>query len=462
MKKIISALLTITLLLCMLSGCSGKSVSNVDENGQEKITISFSSYVNSAATEAEKQIEAMEIAEFEKAFPNIKVEVRPNKPGDDIREQYDKSLMANDSATVLRLPAVDIQSRINNGTIADMSKYMENFDLRLEGKVMNQFDDAITKDGKWYAAPFSSYVIAHAYNTETILAGGGDPKNLPTDWASFAEFCQNVSDKKAPRFGYILLGSDYIAWNFTPWVWSAGGEMVRPNTDGTYSLGLNEEPGVDAAMFWHDLIWKYGATQTDLLENWDDVQSDIQSGYGAFGWGDAARYGGAAKEKFGLDPAQFGTAPIPAKDAEGKPVSFAGGTVWVMSPQATEAERDAAWEFIKFISYDEEQLNRLWKMEGEYEVQHVVDVPARVDLTEVKYSYANWPEHWAKEYAEVAKYAIAEPFCANWNDFKNLMVIPLQKILLEENITREQAQKILDDCVTEAYETWPDSFRPTN
>lgn len=468
--KILAALLAVTLLM---TACAGGGTASPSEpgsagdggaaSGAEPITISYFHTNNSDVSEGKLKMLELKLEEFKKVAPHITVESRPSKPGTDYREQYDKLLMTNDAPTINdSLPHVDIQTRINNGTIGEFTKYYEDFDLRKEGKILDIFDEAISKDGKWYAIPIRSYVIAHVYNRETIKAGGGDPENLPNDWQSFAEYCQAVTDKNAPRFGYIFIGSDYLAWNFTPWVWAAGGEMVRPNSDGTFSIAFNEEPGVDAAMFWNELVFKYNATQTDVLKSWNDLQTDIQAGYGAMGWGDAARFAALAEEKFGLTPERFGTAPIPGKTADMEPVSFAGGSVWVCSPTATEAELDAAWEFIKYVTFDEEYLRKEWQLEGEYNVDSMPNFPARTDLTDVKYSFAQWPEGWQEEYAAASACARPEPWCANWNDLKNALVIPMQKVIMTENITREEVQKLLDDCAAELYQNYPDSFRPAN
>lgn len=476
--KLLAALLAITLLAtaCSSGGTSsagssgggggsaaGGSSAAGGEEKHDPITISYFHTNNSDVSEGQLKMLELKLEEFKKVAPWITVESRPSKPGTDYREQYDKLLMSNDAPTLNdSLPHVDIQTRINNGTIGEFTKYYEDFDLRKEGKILDIFDDAISKDGKWYAIPRSSYVIAHVFNRETIKAGGGDPEKLPTDWESFGEYCASVTDKNAPRFGYIFIGSDYLAWNFTPWVWAAGGEMVRQNSDGTFMPAFNEEPGVDAAMFWHDLVFKYNCTQTDVLKSWGDLSTDLQAGYGALGWGDAARFSAQAQEKFGLGPERFGTAPLPGKTSANDPVSFAGGSVWVCSPKITDAELEAGWEFIKYVTFDEEYLKKEWKIEGDYNVQSMPNFPARKDLTDVKYSFAQWPENWQSEYAETSKWARPEPWCANWNDLKNELVIPMQKVIMTENITREEVQKLLDDCVQELYKKYPDSFRPAN
>ncbi len=140
-------------------------------------------------------------------------------------------------------------------------------------------------------------------------------------------------------------------------------------------------------------------------------------------------------------------------------VGFAGGEVWTMSPKATDAQQAAAWEVINYLSYDQAYLEGLWEKENE-QGRLAATPSARVDLTAVKFSKAtNWPAHWAEEFAKVSEVALPEPYCPNWNELKNEIVIPLQTIYLKEGITREEAQQLLDDCAELLYTNYPTSFR---
>lgn len=175
--------------------------------------------------------------------------------GTDYRQQYDKALMAGDAPTVTNLlPYVDVQTRAANGMIADITPFVNNFELKKQGKVNTAMDAALQYKGKWYGLMDYIYLAGTIYNKASLAKGGGDVDNLPKTWDEFAKVGQKITDLNAPRFGYLLLGMEWNAWPFTPWVWSAGGDMVIPNGDGSYRIGFADEPGVDAAEFWHDMI----------------------------------------------------------------------------------------------------------------------------------------------------------------------------------------------------------------
>ncbi len=398
---------------------------------------------------------------LEEKFPNVEFEWTRLAPGTDYRQQFDQLLMAGDGYTVgLHFPYVDIQSRIENKTIANINEFVENWDLRKEGKVNTTFDHALTdQNGEWYAVPGAPYVNGIVYNKQVIEEAGGDSGKIPTTWSEFAELAAKYTDKEIPRFGYLLLGSDFNAWTFTPWVWSAGGEMVRDNGDGTWEVAFNEDPGIDAAMFMNSLVWEHNATQKDILEPYDDMQNHFKAGQAAYGWGAPPQFGVEDLARFDQTQENIGFFPLPGKDEGGRVVSFAGGEVYTISPLADDAQRKAAWEYIQYVSYDEEFLISRWELENSYG-RLSANPSVRTDLVEKKYSMAtNWPAHWAQEMAAATESALPEPYCPNWNQLKDEIVKPLQTIYLTEGITREEAKKLLDDCAETLYVKYPESFR---
>ena len=396
----------------------------------------------------------------EAKFPDYDIEWTRMAPGTDYRQQYDKLLMSGDGPTLWgSLPFVDIQTRMRNGTIADITDYVVNWDLRNEGKVNPSIEDALHNDeGHWFAVPYEPYIMGMLYNKTAIEAGGGSTDNVPKTWEEFGTLAQGLTDKNAPRFGYTLLGSDYCAWPLTPWVWSAGGEMVIPNDDGTYSIGFNQEKGVDAIMYMHDLVFKYQCTQTDLLESYSDYMSNMTVGYACYGWGLPTSLDAEKLAAYDEKQENFGVIPIPGQ-TEADVVAFAGGETWTMHPQATKDQMDACWNILNLLSYDEEFLREKWQLENELGLLDPKPA-ARQDLVEAKYSYAtNWPDHWKTEFAALNAVARPEPFCAEWNSLKDYIVAPFQQILANPNITREEAQALLDECAEKLYTDFPDAYR---
>ena len=454
-KKGVVILIVVLVLCTSVLFAAGSKEKDVSEKVKITVWGPLESY-----SEVEKVSWTFCVEEYQRRYPNVEIVSTFSPAGTDYRQQYDKALMAGEAPTVTNLlPYVDVQTRAANGMIADISQFVENWDLRKEGKVNTAMDQALQYKGKWYGVMNYIYLAGTVYNKAGLVSGGGNLGELPKTWSEFSALGQKVTNVNVPRFGYLLVGMEWNAWPFTPWVWSAGGDMVIPNSDGTYRIGFADEPGVDAAMFWHDMIWQYRMTQKDVLKSWNDVRDDMHSGRGVFAFGRMDHYASEAEKKYGITQDNFGIIPIPAKDANNKPASIAGGNVWIFSPTATQAELEAAWNFVQLFDYDEEFQIKKWEYENT--IGGINDrIPPRVDLTETKFSMAtSWPEGWAEEFATISETAQMEPWCANWNDLKNVLAPVLQKILLTEKISRDEVRTLLEKAANEAYQLYPQSFR---
>lgn len=465
-SAVTAAALVVTLAACGSTGeksaaeSSAAAQSSAVELAQLNAKITLYEQFDAAQTEGEKQQYELYKKAVAEKFPNLEVDWQSWVPGSDYREQYDKLLMAGNAPTAAHIFSyTDIPTRVANNSIADISNFVNNWDLKKQDKVLSTFDDAIQNNGKWYAVPYEAYLCATAFNKETIKKAGGDPANLPKTWDEFGKMGQQYTDKAKARFGYELIGMDWNAWPFTGWVWGAGGEMVTKNTDGTWKIAFNEEPGVDAAMFWNEMVWKYKMTQKDVLIGIDPLIQDVCAGRACFAWGYPTWFASTAEEKYGGKSEDFGLMPMPVKDSSIAAPALSGGEVWTFNPKADKDQLKAAWDVVQLLSYDESFLESLWKLQNDNK-NMLANVPARKDLMEKKYSMATyWPASWKEELITTSKNAKPEPYCAHWGDLKSALAKPLQKIILKENIQRDEVKKLLDDCANELYQKYPDTFK---
>jgi ABC-type glycerol-3-phosphate transport system substrate-binding protein len=438
---------------------SGQSSSAAGGGGGGKIALRVWGPAPDVIEATKRQFQFI-VTEFQKKYPNVQLTIDTPLPGTDYRQQYDRAIMAGNAPDVTNMfPPVDIPTRAKNGTIKDITSLVNNWDLKKQGLVNTAFDEALLVDGKWYAVMDKLYLAATPYKKTALVAGGGDPNNLPKTWNEFVTLGQKVTNVSVPRFGYLLVGMEWNAWPFTPWVWSAGGEMVRKNPDGTYKVAFNETAGVDAGEIWNAMVWKYGMTQKDVLKGYSDLEDDFHAGRGVFAWNGLVGYAQSAKEKYGLPYEAFGIIPVPAKDAGNKPAVLCGGEVWTFNPRIPEASIQAAWDWAMFNSYDREFLEKRWQFDST-ELGIDANIPGRNDLVAVKSSYGiGWPASWAQEIAAISAIAKLEPYCPNWNDLKNILAPYLQQILLKEGITRNEIQQLLNQAADECYSTYPQSFK---
>lgn len=453
-KKLLCAGLTVAMVF-QIAGCE-KAKTGQDQN---KITLRLWTKMTQDADAASIEYHDAWMSDLQAKFPDVIFEEAITPAGTDYRQEYDKALMAGTApAFMARFSYTDIPTRMKNGTIADITRYVENWDLKEEGKIMTTFDEAISSDGKWYALPYKAYTQACLVNKKLLRENGEDAEKLPETWQEFAEQGQRITDFSIPRVGYALVGMDWCAWPFTAWVWAAGGEMVRKNDDGTYKIAFNEPEGVDAAVFMNEMIWKYKMTQKDVLMSMSELEKLAQSETAVYSWNQLSVLSDKAIETYSLEPSDFSVMAMPVKDASIERPALAGGEVITFNPKLTDKELEKAVEVAKYMYFSEEQ-NQIYfdyvRKNGRFDTT----VPGRIDLYEKKLeANVRLTESMREELVLQSKTAKPEPYCPHWSDIKTELVIPLQEIFLEENITREEVQKLLDDCAQKLYDLYPDTF----
>jgi hypothetical protein len=188
--------------------------------------------------------------------------------------------------------------------------------------------------------------------------------------------------------------------------------------------------------------------------------ADIKSGRACFSWADLAWLINEAElNKYGLSMSDFGFIPMPVKDESIKNPVLSGGECVTFNPKASKEEIEAAFKFFDFYYFDEEYLAEVWKILDENDRSSLQTCANPALYEKMLKTFSNIPESIRNDMINGIKNAKPEPACLNWNDMKNALVIPLQKILLSENITREECKKLLDACAEELYNKYPDAFR---
>lgn len=455
-KRFVAFAYAALLAVPALSGCGNNGV-----QPDGKITLKLWTKPSQDAQEYVIESHDRMMADLREKFPDIEFEEAMNPTGTDYRQEYDKALMANTApAFFTRFSYTDIPSRIQNGTVADISKYVDNWELKKEGKILDIFDDAISKDDKWYALPLKAYTMGTLCNKKTLETAGEDTGNLPATWDEFAELGERVTDLSVPRIGYSLIGMDWCAWPFTAWVWSAGGDMVVPNDDGTYRIAFNEDAGVDTAMFMNQMIWKNKMTQKDILLDYADVKKNVLNGTSCFSFMGLNDLGdGTELKEYGLTKSDYIDMLIPSKDSSIEGSSLAGGQVITFNPKLSDKELEAAFKVVEYLYFSDERMQADCDEIQEFNTTNVM-IPGRVDWYEKRLeANSGITDEEISALNVLREHAKPEPYCEHWSDVKSNLVAPLQEIYLTENVSRDKVKSLLDDCAKKLYDLYPDTFK---
>ena len=454
--RVVSWLTAICVISGILSGC-GKTEGTGDT---DKITVTMWSFVSEDSTQLAKDTEALQDKMLAEKFPDINIKKVSKAATTDYRQEYDKALMAGVAPDIFtQFSYTDIPTRIKNGTIADITDLVDGWGYKKEGKVIDTFDDVISKDGKWYGIPRSAYVKGTLANIKVLNEAGIDTSVLPKTWDEFVKVGQSVTDLSIPRIGYALMGMDWCVWPFTAWVWSAGGDMVKKNSDGTYKIAFNEEPAVDTAVFMNEVVWKYKMTQKNILCGIGELGESVSNGTACFSWSNFTELSKELIEKSGFSYSDFRMMPMPVKDSSIKNPTLAGGEIITFNPKASKETLEAAFKIAEYLYYDEDYLKAVWQLNID-SGNMSIDVPARSDLYEEKLNMdKKITEEMRAGLIEMSENTIPEPYCEHWSDLKSTLAVPLQEIMLTEGISREKVKQLLDDCAKKLYSLYPETFK---
>lgn len=282
-------------------------------------------------------------ADFTKANPSITI--KPVFAGN----QVDALVKAQTAARGGNPPAMAIIDSTNVFTLMEddmiqpISDFVKTDD---EKKMMADIYPAFLANSmvgdKAWSLPFQRSTVIMYYNKDAFREVGLDPEKAPATWAEMAAAAQKLVKKDAQgnttRYGIEIPSSqpDFY-WPFQAMVTEAGGTMASPDGKKTYF----DSPEMNKSLnYWISLI-KSGAMPSGITA-WATVPTDFLAGKTAMMWhttGNLVRVNKEAKFPVGV-------AMLPADVKRGTPVG--GGNIFIFKG-ASQAEKDAAWQFAKWL-----------------------------------------------------------------------------------------------------------------
>ena len=309
----------------------------------EPVSISVMHQFNDAESD---QFEGI-VARFEAENPGIKIEVERNNEA----SYYDKLV-----TTILGGAAPDI-ARVEPPKAAQYvaAGYAANLDGYVSKELRDQFFEGtlepLVKDGSLYGLPQDVAVLVLFYRTDMFEAAG--LAGPPATWDELVSDAQALTedtdgDGQADVYGIGLFGG-WGAFEFYPWFWQAGGEMLKEE-GGQVIPAFNSAEGVAAVQFWVDLVEKYGVMPEGTATcGEDEVKGPFMAGQMAMftsgPWTVAS-----LKEATELE-GKWSIAPLP----KGKEYASVLGGMDLMLLEQSEHKEEAA-KFLNFWMEDEIQL----------------------------------------------------------------------------------------------------------
>jgi sn-glycerol 3-phosphate transport system substrate-binding protein len=249
---------------------------------------------------------------------------------------------------------------IDSGEITPIQEYVDREDYDL-----SDFAPAaiayFTVDNTLYAMPYALAVPLMYYNKIPFREVGLDPEQPPKDLdearAASEKLVQRDSAGNVTRYGFAL---EIHPW-YVELTESGAGELYVNNENGragvATEVAFDNETGRKLFQWWHDMVHDGLA----LNVGWDPTGANGLLAVGARKAVMVLSTSAAMRSIVdilakGIEGVDVGVAPvpgIPGRVPEGSPGVYSR-SLWIMSDRP-EAERDAAWKFIKWLMEPEQQ-----------------------------------------------------------------------------------------------------------
>jgi multiple sugar transport system substrate-binding protein len=338
-------LLAAVAALSLIAGCGGSDPSDETPSGDEKVSLTFWSWVPNIS----KSVDL-----WNSRNPNIQVELNEVPGGS--QGTYTKmyaAVKAGNAPDIGQIEYGFLPNFAQLGNLVDIAGY-------LDPAVRKDFPDwtwtQVSSGAAVYAVPQDIAPEAFFYRKDIFDAAG--ITKAPATWAEF-ESAAAAIHKKNPKQYIANFPTNQGDW-FTGLVWQAGGKWFG-NAGDKWSVSVTDPASLKVADYWQDLI------DRDLVKAsgfWSDQwNKELQDGTLA-GWVVGA-WGGPNLEKAAPKTAgKWAVAPLPQWEAGARSTGNWGGSTTAVMKGSQHPEQ--AVKFMEWLNHDPESVSILGKEGGLY------------------------------------------------------------------------------------------------
>ncbi len=215
--------------------------------------------------------------------------------------------------------------------------------------------------GKLYGMPFNTSAPILYYNKTMFKAAGLDPEKPPRTYADVLDYAKKLTKKDSSgKFQVAGYGIAIYGWIFEQFLATSGGYYLNNDNGRTAratAAAFNSPEGIAAVQFWKD------AVDGGVAQNFGVAPNGTNAEVAAFQSQQVAMYiESTARVRAMIDASvagkfELGTAyiPRPNEDAfKNAGVIIGGASVYILKDRP-DAEKNCAWEFVKFATSPEIQ-----------------------------------------------------------------------------------------------------------
>lgn len=409
-KRTISALLVFILSLSMFAGCGNNETT---ENNSDQTTLSFfvPGYTDPTFGKAyDERLEA-----FEKTNPDIKIELIGESWG-----QFPKMMsmiQAGESPDIMIMGSRRLNQMSEIGSIVQLDEY-------LSEDRKSEYIESVLKTGsvneKQFGLPVGFSSRALYYRTDLI-------SEAPKTWDELVEVAKKVEMENPgiKGFGIPASSSDSTIAQLYNFLYQNGASA----TDENGNIVVNSPEIIEAVDFYAGLY-----TNHNVVPN--PVELDRSNLSGLFKNGQIAMFISGPWEKSVMqlepdnDKTPYGVAMLPKGKQYGETLVTDSITI---SSQCKNKE--AAWKFVEFFTSAEYQ-DKFDETVGFFPI-------FKEEAKSERYN-----SDFLNPFVEMIQYGQPEPNPPVWEEFNEIVVKAVQKVMLGESTAEEamnEAQNLLDE-----------------
>ncbi|WP_316772786.1 ABC transporter substrate-binding protein [Streptomyces sasae] len=347
-RKTAFALTVLTSSLALLTtACTGQSSSGASDDASANTTINFW-HAWSAPNEV-KAVNAL-IAGFEKAHPNIHVNVVSNMTDDKINQALRSG---GDKApdVISSFTTNNVGKFCSSGALVDLNPFFKKSGIDPETTFPKAMNEYTQYDGNRCTAPLLGDAYGLYYNKTAFKKAG--ITSPPKTWTEFQTDAKKLTITQGDSYKQLGFMPDYHGWETTTEHYAAQFSPTYFTSDGKSNIA--KDPAfTEAFTLQKNLVDDLGGFQklekyrATLGDEWGD-KHPFQTGQVAMQLDGEWRLGMALATKPKFD---IGVAPLPVPDDQVAQYGKGYITGTIAGIAATSKKQNAAWEFVKYITTD--------------------------------------------------------------------------------------------------------------
>jgi ABC-type glycerol-3-phosphate transport system substrate-binding protein len=387
---------TTVLAVCALAISTAGATSSTKGTGSTKsVTISVASLIPGSTQAAKDQFNA-QVAEFEKANPNIKVKPMEYQW---LGSTFAAKLAAGTLPMVFTVPFTDARTLGDNGQLADLTPLVKQW------RYFKKYNPAVlsegtTAKGKIVGIPTAAYAQAMHYNRKLFAQAGLDPNKPPTTWAQVRADAKIIAQKTgAAGFAEMGQNDNTAGWILTTLVYALGGRMEVGH--GTSAKATLDNPyTIQALTLLKEMRWTDNSMGSTFDYSWGTINQAFAAGkVGMFINGsDIYTF---LVQSANVDPSIYGVTTLPVASNATAGV-MGGGTIAAVRPDIKGDKLAAAAKWIDFF-YEQPLVNKAQAIRNAKTLtsnKQPVGVPTFPVFNKKQYDLANT---WIRSYFNVPR-----------------------------------------------------------